>query len=138
MVLLVCALDEEGQGLGAADDVACGDVGSGSRLYCAETPTHDASKSKTGTNLADKAHTPSQYAQYTHHSEHTHHRTRTAPAPEITETAPNSPIARALVRMMPYSSPHLMLGSVTCQNTWVGCMDGWMDGWQGVMELTDG
>src|SRR5258706_6043245 len=35
--------------------------------------------------------------------------------PETTETAPNSPIARALHRMMPYSRPHLAEGRVTCQ-----------------------
>src|SRR6267378_214919 len=33
--------------------------------------------------------------------------------PETTETAPNSPIARALQRIAPYSSPPLMFGSVT-------------------------
>ena len=33
--------------------------------------------------------------------------------PETTLTAPNSPIARALHRITPYSSAHLMLGSVT-------------------------
>ena len=32
--------------------------------------------------------------------------------PETTYTAPNSPIARALHRMMPYSRPYLMFGSV--------------------------
>ncbi|MPN41779.1 hypothetical protein SDC9_189334 [bioreactor metagenome] len=37
--------------------------------------------------------------------------------PETTLTAPNSPIARALVRITPYIRPHLMLGSVTYQNT---------------------
>mmetsp|Transcript_32048 Transcript_32048/g.81457 ORF Transcript_32048/g.81457 Transcript_32048/m.81457 type:complete len:305 (+) Transcript_32048:532-1446(+) len=37
--------------------------------------------------------------------------------PLMTDTAPNSPMARALVRMVPYSRPHLMLGSVTFQNT---------------------
>ena len=36
--------------------------------------------------------------------------------PETTDTAPNSPIARALQRITPYSSPHLMFGSVTRQN----------------------
>src|SRR5512140_997908 len=35
--------------------------------------------------------------------------------PDTTDTAPNSPIARALHRITPYSSPHLMLGSVTRQ-----------------------
>ena len=35
--------------------------------------------------------------------------------PETTYTAPNSPIARALHRMTPYSSPHLMFGNVTRQ-----------------------
>ena len=38
----------------------------------------------------------------------------------MTETAPNSPIARALVRITPYSRPHRMLGSVTRQNTCSG------------------
>src|SRR3977135_3350788 len=33
--------------------------------------------------------------------------------PETTDTAPNSPIARALQSSTPYSTPHLMLGSVT-------------------------
>ena len=33
--------------------------------------------------------------------------------PETTETAPNSPIARALQRMTPYSRPQRILGSVT-------------------------
>src|SRR3989442_9958575 len=37
--------------------------------------------------------------------------------PETTYTAPNSPIARALQRITPYRSPHLMLGSVTSRNT---------------------
>ena len=41
---------------------------------------------------------------------------RPAMWPETTYTAPNSPIARALHRMTPYSRPHLMLGSVTRQN----------------------
>ena len=36
--------------------------------------------------------------------------------PDTTETAPNSPIARALHRITPYSSPHLMLGKVTRRN----------------------
>jgi hypothetical protein len=36
--------------------------------------------------------------------------------PDTTYTAPNSPIARALHKMMPYSRPHLMLGTVTSQN----------------------
>src|SRR5690606_6407873 len=35
--------------------------------------------------------------------------------PETTDTAPNSPIARALHRMTPYNNPHLMLGKVTYQ-----------------------
>ena len=35
--------------------------------------------------------------------------------PETTLTAPNSPIARALQRITPYSSAHLTLGSVTRQ-----------------------
>ena len=35
--------------------------------------------------------------------------------PLTTETAPNSPIARALHRITPYSRPQRMLGSVTCQ-----------------------
>eukprot|EP01022_Parablepharisma_sp_SALTPOND_P004178 TRINITY_DN1187_c2_g1_i1.p1 TRINITY_DN1187_c2_g1~~TRINITY_DN1187_c2_g1_i1.p1 ORF type:complete len:554 (-),score=206.99 TRINITY_DN1187_c2_g1_i1:2173-3834(-) len=35
--------------------------------------------------------------------------------PETTDTAPNSPMARALQRITPYSRPHLMLGRVTCQ-----------------------
>src|ERR671912_49398 len=35
--------------------------------------------------------------------------------PETTDTAPNSPTARAVQRMTPYSRPHLMLGSVTRQ-----------------------
>src|SRR4051794_40251884 len=33
--------------------------------------------------------------------------------PDTTDTAPNSPIARALHNSTPYSTPHLMLGSVT-------------------------
>src|SRR3954470_11127485 len=33
--------------------------------------------------------------------------------PDTTDTAPNSPIARALQSSTPYSTPHLMLGSVT-------------------------
>ena len=33
--------------------------------------------------------------------------------PDTTDTAPNSPIARALHRITPYSRPHLMLGKVT-------------------------
>src|SRR3989441_80715 len=37
--------------------------------------------------------------------------------PETTYTAPNSPIARALQRITPYRSPHLMLGSVISRNT---------------------
>src|SRR5690606_25609364 len=37
--------------------------------------------------------------------------------PDTTDTAPNSPMARALHRITPYSSPHLMLGSVMYQNT---------------------
>ena len=36
--------------------------------------------------------------------------------PDTTDTAPNSPMARALHRMAPYSRPHLMFGSVTRQN----------------------
>src|ERR1017187_10220278 len=36
--------------------------------------------------------------------------------PETTETAPNSPIARALHNTSPYSSPHLTLGIVTRKN----------------------
>ena len=36
--------------------------------------------------------------------------------PETTLTAPNSPIARALHRITPYSSAHFTLGSVTRQN----------------------
>ncbi len=36
--------------------------------------------------------------------------------PETTETAPNSPIARALQMITPYSSPHLIFGSVTRKN----------------------
>ena len=35
--------------------------------------------------------------------------------PDTTDTAPNSPIARALHRITPYSRPQLMLGSVTRQ-----------------------
>ena len=35
--------------------------------------------------------------------------------PDTTDTAPNSPMARALHRMAPYSRPHLMFGSVTRQ-----------------------
>src|SRR5437870_2904517 len=37
--------------------------------------------------------------------------------PETTYTAPNSPIARALQRITPYRSPHLMLGSVISRNS---------------------
>lgn len=37
--------------------------------------------------------------------------------PDMTDTAPNSPMARALVRITPYRSPHRMLGRVTSQNT---------------------
>ncbi len=33
--------------------------------------------------------------------------------PETTDTAPNSPIARAFSSTMPYSRPQLMFGSVT-------------------------
>lgn len=40
-----------------------------------------------------------------------------AHAPEMTDTAPNSPMARALHRITPYSRPQRMLGSVTFQNT---------------------
>src|SRR3569623_938191 len=35
--------------------------------------------------------------------------------PDTTDTAPNSPMARALHRITPYSSPHFTLGRVTCQ-----------------------
>ena len=35
--------------------------------------------------------------------------------PDTTDTAPNSPIARALQRIAPYSSPHRMFGRVTRQ-----------------------
>src|SRR3989475_3473944 len=35
--------------------------------------------------------------------------------PETTDTAPNSPMARALHKITPYSRPHLMLGKVTFQ-----------------------
>src|SRR5690554_5595057 len=37
--------------------------------------------------------------------------------PDTTDTAPNSPIARALHRITPYNKPHLILGKVICQNT---------------------
>lgn len=37
----------------------------------------------------------------------------------MTLTAPNSPMARALVRITPYSRPQRMFGSVTCQKTCV-------------------
>src|SRR5574343_1288298 len=37
--------------------------------------------------------------------------------PDTTDTAPNSPIARALLRITPYSSAQRTLGSVTYQNT---------------------
>src|SRR5690606_41237879 len=36
--------------------------------------------------------------------------------PPTTDTAPNSPIARAPHSSTPYSSPHLMLGRVTRKN----------------------
>src|SRR5450830_1028946 len=35
--------------------------------------------------------------------------------PDTTDTAPNSPMARALHRITPYNRPHLMFGKVTCQ-----------------------
>jgi hypothetical protein len=37
--------------------------------------------------------------------------------PETTDTAPNSPIARALQRITPYNNPHLMFGSVVYRKT---------------------
>src|SRR5262249_26727574 len=40
-----------------------------------------------------------------------------AMCPETTYTAPNSPMARALHRITPYSRPHLMLGSVTSRKS---------------------